>query len=143
MAVPFSVCILTRAQLGRWLCSHPLLLSAHVCQQEQEPWISSHPSSLLQFLQGKNQLPPLSWKLVSIFHVWQNTKSQHRAGTKAPSEEQLTFMPCAHISSNKSSSDKRLHKSSRASVEHSLSASPAVPKPQCVLTGQAASGSVS
>lgn len=60
MAVPFSVCVLTKAQLRRWLCTHPLLLLAHVCQQEQGPRISSHPISLPPFLQEKNQLPPLS-----------------------------------------------------------------------------------
>lgn len=94
MAVPFSVCTLTRAQLGRWLCSRPLPLSPHVCQQEQGPRISSHPIGLPPFLQGKNQLPPFSRKLVSPFCVWQNTKSQRRAGTKAASR---SSSPSCHV----------------------------------------------
>lgn len=57
----------------------------------------------------------LAWEKISshsypdsIFCVWRNTQFQHRAGIKAPSEEQLTFLPCAHTSSEKSFSDKRL-----------------------------------
>lgn len=72
MAVPFSVCTLTKAQLRRWLCSHPLLLLAHVCQQEQGPRISSHPISLPPFLHGKKSAPTL---ILSAFSVCGKTRS--------------------------------------------------------------------
>lgn len=70
MAVPFSVCILTKAQLGKWLCSCPLPLSAHVCHQEQGPRISSDPISFPPFLQGKNQLKTVFYpESLSVFSV--------------------------------------------------------------------------
>lgn len=61
-------------------------------------------------LAWEKSAPTLNPESLSVFFilVWQNMKSQHRAGIKAAPEEQVTLMPCARTSSKKSFSDKRL-----------------------------------